>query len=252
MSESVRHPTGCIDPVLGGLLEDYLENRLDQPREDAFEDHFFRCSACLAELRLRQALPAALAGTKMRQQRPAGSVVALGSVAALLLAFTGYLVVVELPRSRERAARLASELDAARADLDQLNSAHNPDEWSGAVSFAFLTGPDRDGETPKVMVVIQKGQPSVPLAATPVLPAGAKADDRFELQIRDGAGKKEWSLEMSSSEISSAMAAAKFVSFLVPARSLSEGRHSLVLLDLARHSADPVWRSSFQVVTRAR
>lgn len=54
----------CRDPKLGILLESYLEGGLEDAAKTMFEEHYFTCPGCLAEVRFRQSLASALEARK--------------------------------------------------------------------------------------------------------------------------------------------------------------------------------------------
>ena len=62
----------CRDGVPDEQVERYALGRLDETAMEAFEDHYFGCSGCLARLETLQALPTAL-----RRRAPRGRMVAL-------------------------------------------------------------------------------------------------------------------------------------------------------------------------------
>jgi len=249
MSEQERHLPGCIDPAQGSALEAYLERRLDPDQEGDFEDHFSRCPACLEEIRLRQALPAALRETRAGRHGPARWLIAVGAIAAILLVYTSYLGFVELPNVRGRVAALSDNPASMKTTLDELKVYNEESRWTGTVSVVFLTGPARGGQAAPATINIRPGQPFVPLAVVPVLPQAAKPEVRFLFQIRDAGGKTDWELEMNAAEIIRDLEAAKVVTFLIPTRNLPDGRHELMLLGAAGPTSEPVWRTSFQVKT---
>ncbi|HZS70365.1 MAG TPA: STAS domain-containing protein [Candidatus Acidoferrum sp.] len=62
------------------VIVEYLQNRLDQPALEEFEDHYIGCQECFEELRLADALRKALAETAV-QRRDVGEITVLGFAA---------------------------------------------------------------------------------------------------------------------------------------------------------------------------
>jgi hypothetical protein len=222
---------------------------LSPEQEAAFEEHFIKCPACLQEIRLQQALPAALHETLAARRGSKKWLIAAAVGAAALLGYTSYLGFVELPNVRARASAVSDDLGSMRTKLDELRIYQEGSRWTGPVSLVFLTGPARGSEARPPIIEVRSGQPFIPLAVVPVLPQAAKPEDRFLFQVRGAEGKTDWELGMSASEINRDLEVAKVVTFLIPALNLSEGRHELVVLRTPGSSSEPVWQTSFQVKT---
>src|SRR5262245_43566307 len=97
MSGERSYLAGCRDPEQGQALEAYAERALSPSQEAAFEGHYFRCPACLDEIRLRQAVPEALRQPASYEGHFATWSSLAAGIAALLLAYPAYLGLVELP-----------------------------------------------------------------------------------------------------------------------------------------------------------
>ncbi len=247
MTERGSRPAGCIDPVKGGALEDYLQRRLDPEQEEAFEDHYFRCPSCLEEIELRQALPTALreAGVGRRRQ---GRWLAVASLAAgALLAYSSYLGFVELPKVQHRVGSLAGEVQELRGVVNDLEAYRERSRWSGAVTLVVLTGPARAERSEVATVTVRPGQPFVPLSAVPFLPTSADSQERYLFQIRGPNGGAVWQLEMHASEIRREPGTAPMVTFLVPAQVFTEGTHHLIQVATSARTSDPLWQDSFRI-----
>jgi hypothetical protein len=243
MSDQKNHPPRCTDPAQGIALEAYLERTLSPEQQDAFEEHYFSCPACREELRLWQALPAALqsVGAARRSRRNWLAIGGLTAAAAAMLVANCYLGFVELPRMRERLADMT-------ASLDQMKMGQQATPWSGPVSLVVLTGPLRSSggdETPTIEV--KPGQPAVPIGLTPVLSPEAKPQDRLLFQIREATGKQVWELGMTVSEVKRALGAGRVVTFLIPAGSLAAGDYNLVVYAGDDATAPLTWKDSFRV-----
>ncbi len=61
MSEQFQAPRDCRDPQLGVFLEGYLDRSLSEADRDAFEEHYFDCPACLAQVRMHGLIRRAVA-----------------------------------------------------------------------------------------------------------------------------------------------------------------------------------------------
>jgi putative zinc finger protein len=94
----------CTDPGVGRHLDAYLERRLPNEEEQAFETHFFSCEACLEEIQFRQLLARGLGslpdrsvprGTQRRRFVPRESLGRGWLLAALCgaVVFGGLLIV---------------------------------------------------------------------------------------------------------------------------------------------------------------
>ncbi len=250
MDDQRRHPPRCTDPAQGRALESYLERTLDPGQEEAFEEHFFSCPACREELRLDQALPAALRGVGSAPQGSRTWLAVVGLAAAAMLAFTSYLGFVELPRVRERLGLLGREMSTMTASLDQLKLGQQGGQWSGPVSLVVLTGPartDRDGTR---TLEVRPDQPFVPLAVVPSIPPAARPLDRLLFQIREGSGRTVWEAGLTASEVDRVLAAERVVTFLIPAGALPQGDYTFVVVASEGAADRPIWQDSFYV-TRA-
>jgi hypothetical protein len=248
MSDARAVP-GCSDPGKGAVLESYLEHRLAPEEEAEFEDHYFRCAACLEELRLRQTLPAALRGVDSARRHRQIWLSFAGAAAAALLVYTSYLGFVELPAVTVHAGELKNEVSDLKTSLLELNSYRDARRWTGPVSLVVLTGPARAAGAEAATVRLVAGQPFVPLAVVPSLPPAVKPGDQFTFQIRDAGGEIAWSSSMTGQEIARVLAADRLVTFLIPAEGLMQGEHKFTLVHAADQSAKPAWETAFRVET---
>jgi anti-sigma factor RsiW len=96
----------------GQLAEAYVDGRLPEPAAAAFEEHYFACAECWAEVRTLERLRAAVrdAAAAGRMEPHPGPPVwtwALAAAAVVLAGFASWTVLVQVPR-------LERELAAAR------------------------------------------------------------------------------------------------------------------------------------------
>ena len=247
MSEQRRSVPGCTDPERGSALEGYLERRLDPDEEEAFEAHFYDCAACLEELRLRQALPAALQEVRSGQQGVPRWIAPVGAVAAALIVYTSYLGFVELPSAKGKIGSLTNELTGLKSSVQELNAFRDASRWTGQVSMAILKGVKRGGTIKPEIVRVIPGQPFVPLGAMAPVPDTAKPDDRYALQIRGAEDVSIWEMEMKASQIKQAVDADGVVSFLIPSDKLVAGDYHLVVVAAGGDPGKPLWQAFFTV-----
>ena len=77
----------CEEIERDDVAEDYVLGRLDESRQQAFEDHYFDCTTCLARVRvvqdLREALTAPSAARPRPNLRTAGAILAAAAVVVL-------------------------------------------------------------------------------------------------------------------------------------------------------------------------
>jgi hypothetical protein len=249
MSEQRQAVPGCSDPERGSHLEAYLEHALAPEEEGRFEDHYFRCAACLDEIRLRQALPAALHEASSGRRRAQLWFASAGAAAAVLLVYTSYLGFVELPGVARQEGVLRDEVSELKTSLQGLNANRDPRRWTGPVSFVVLTGPARAAGARPARVRLHAGQPFIPLGAVPALPPAVMPGDRFTFQISAAGGEVAWALDMTAQEITQALEADRIVTFLIPAASLAEGEYRVALLPGGGRTAKPSWETVFRVET---
>ena len=92
----------CEEIERDDVAEDYVLGRLDESRQQAFEDHYFECAACLAHVRavqdLREALAAPAAVPGRRNLRTAGAILAAAAVLVLAVR-TGHQLWSDRPES---------------------------------------------------------------------------------------------------------------------------------------------------------
>ena len=110
--------------------------------------------------------------------------------------------------------------------LSNLSGPGSAPEWSGAVGLTVLERPLR-GEAAPAEVRLAPGQPYVPLAAAPVVPADAADADLFRFEIANSGGEPVWSHVLEAGTIREALAGAGVVTFLVPSTILEPGRNVL-------------------------
>jgi hypothetical protein len=268
MNDRPMPPEGCVDPGRGQALEAYLEGRLAADEEAVFEEHYFRCAACLETIRIRQALPAVLEttpapGSTRSRWRPAffrsdrirGGLAVAATIALVLLAYPAFLGLRRLPRAADEARTLADENARLRAELErtrdtferQLADLRESSEWTGAVPLVILGRRFRGGVEADETLALRPGQPHAPLALVPVVPDRAADADpfRFELSLKDG--RVVWALDMHASEIRRAVRGTTVVTFLVPAALLPPGAHELRLRELQPPDAEPLLEIRFRV-----
>jgi tetratricopeptide (TPR) repeat protein len=133
------------------VVERYVLGQLSAAEQNAFEEHFFSCDACLEEVRLMQGLQAA---AKARpRQMPSRKWIAWGAVAALLLAGFG-LVQMSRPRQPEGTAhpvavaespselRLLGQIEAPRYIPSNLRSGSGDRDQKFRAAMAKYTEGD--------------------------------------------------------------------------------------------------------------
>ena len=91
------------------VVERYVLGQLSAAEQNAFEEHFFACDACLEEVRLMQR--SAGGGEGRPRQMPSWKWIAWGAAAALLLAGFG-LVEMSRPRQPAGTARPVVAVDS--------------------------------------------------------------------------------------------------------------------------------------------
>ena len=119
-AEHLEAPAGCTSPELGRKLDPYLAGKLSASDEQAFEDHYFECAACLEGLRLRQAVKGALAEARSSDPVPTRVTAAASPRRKVVWALAGSLALAATvggarsssapcfgsgPRSRSRRCR---------------------------------------------------------------------------------------------------------------------------------------------------
>lgn len=172
--------------------------------------------------------------------------------AALLLGVLGYpafLGLVRLPEVRSEVESLRAALNADRQTLGTLQASveamrdrlRGLGSWTGAVDLVVLEGPARSlGQEPTVR--IETGQPFALVGVLPPRPAGDAGSAAYLFEIDAPAapsgpsgGAPAWSAQMTTAQIRARLARDGMVSFLIPADSLSTGRHVLRF----RRAGDP-------------
>jgi anti-sigma factor RsiW len=124
------------------IIDEYLRGHLSESDRDAFEEHFFACDDCFAQVQsaeqfaqgVRQAvrsgaLPPAEEGHALLAAwlRPAFALCAAGVV--ILTAVTGWLALVDRPKWQHEAAAQRDQLEAERqhaATLEQQLATNRP------------------------------------------------------------------------------------------------------------------------------
>lgn len=167
------------------LIDRYVRRDLDAATAEAFEQHYFACDRCFAQVQELEALRAAVA--EMDDATPALAPVSrpfmtwLFMAASLALAAgLGWMVLVRVPG-------LQQQLDVVTADRDRLQAAPPviatpPDAPLATPNVALLVvSAERGADVPTV--TLSRGAPGVLLA----IDAGPSPDGRARLTIaRDG------------------------------------------------------------------
>ncbi len=243
-------------------VEKYLLNEMPEPERDEFEEHFFDCAECAAdlkttaafldgakkELRLRRAAePDAAAGPASEAPprrlpktpkkpwfdflwRPAFAAPAF----ALLLGVLVYQNVVVFPRSGEGAPRETSpgEASSREASRGGIPTGAGSSVASGAdgpeilASLSLIGGNSRGGGMP--VATLAKGQPLLISLDIPTA-------DRFSgytCALVDASGAVLWRLPVSAEE------AKDTVSIRVPSTRLTRGDYRLVVRGNANNGGE--------------
>jgi len=218
--ESCADFAAGVEPVLTGMRDGgatLLENHPDSSTLTAYgtgetEDtdgsigrHLQTCLSCQLEVEV----------WKEQGQAP-GFGLPASTAPATVRSFSPYRLAV--------AAMVAGLLFGV--GLSNLSGPGSAPEWSGAVGLTVLERPLR-GEAAPGRVTIAPGQPYVPLAAAPVVPAQATDVELYRFEIVDSGGESVWSHELQAGAIREALGDAGVVTFLVPSRILEPGRNVL-------------------------
>jgi hypothetical protein len=118
-------------------------------------------------------------------------------------------------------------------------------DWTGAVGLTVLERPLRSEAAPTT-VRLEAGQPYVPLAVAPQLPAGAESTDLFRFEIEGAGGILVWSQELDANRIRETLGATGVVTFLVPSTTLDDERYRLRFRRVEQGS-EPLLELPFEV-----
>ncbi|MGH9866769.1 MAG: hypothetical protein ACREAA_01200 [Candidatus Polarisedimenticolia bacterium] len=262
---------GCIDHEQGQLLEGYLESTLTSEMEEAFEQHYFRCQACLEELRLRQALPRALADASERERRVGEKESGRGSrqqirlhpwlnVAAglliLILVYPAWLGMSALPLAHREAARLRSENELLRSQEANLRREVEAEKgaradawrWSGPVPLTILEVTSRGDQRPS-QIDVSAGQSRIGLAIRPPASLIDKNDDSILFEILDASERVDWSERVPASQVRERTSESGVMLFVIPADRLAGGRYTMRMSAAGggRTAIPPVTTAPFEV-----
>lgn len=106
-----------------------------------------------------------------------------------------------------------------------------PAPWTGSAALLTLEATYR-GVAPVAQIVVEPGQPYLPLVVSPELPHAAEAGEyfRFAIATLDDA-TPVWSFRMTAAEVRGQLDATGVVTFLVPTDPLDAGRYRFSLQD---------------------
>jgi hypothetical protein len=173
------------------VVESYLRGKLSRAESEAFEDHYFDCEECFAEVRVagkfiagvRHAAETGLV-PQTRQWLPSFGFA--WAAAAVLIVTTSWLAFFEIPKGRRELERQRAMLEAEHSRSRQLEK-----------QLAMVRPPGAEGNVPLAMLEVnragQANELTVPVGASHlILWIELPPDSRFSsyrLQVLDRAGK---------------------------------------------------------------
>jgi hypothetical protein len=231
------------EALRGAAVEKYLLNEMPEPERDEFEEHFFDCAECAADLKTTAAF---LDGAKkeLRLRPAAESDAATGSASqapptrlpktpkkpwfdffwrpafaapafALLLGVMVYQNVVVFPRSGEGSPREDSRGGLGTGAVSPVTSGADGPEI--LASLSLIGGNSRGGGIPTV--TLAKGQPLLLSLDIP----SADRFSSFTCALVDASGAVLWSVPVSAEQ------AKDTVDIRVPSTQLTRGEYRLVV-----------------------
>ncbi len=103
--------------------------------------------------------------------------------------------------------------------------------WTGSAALLTLEAAYR-GAAAVPQILVEPGQPYLPLVVSPELPQTAQAGDRFRFAIATvDAVAPVWSVELSAEEVRGQLDATGVVTFLVPTGGMDAGRYDFSMQD---------------------
>lgn len=103
--------------------------------------------------------------------------------------------------------------------------------WTGSAALLTLEAAYR-GAAAVPQILVEPGQPYLPLVVSPELPQTAQAGDRFRFIIAAmNAATPFWSLELTAEEVRGQLDATGVVTFLVPTGGMDAGRYDFSMQD---------------------
>jgi len=102
------------------------------------------------------------------------------------------------------------------------------------------------GSAPELTFTLSGDGSPVVLDLQPVIPGQAGEADEFTLTIRSEGAQSVWSAVATASEMRRALDAAGVVTFVVPARALTAGRHEIALTAPGADAA-PIFRATIEI-----
>jgi hypothetical protein len=252
-------PLGDLDPdeLLDHVQAQHLERFATAPDSIAPElagwirEHLGGCEACRGALRILERSSADGAhpvGAKERASRERTSIwgfltgtvlhpaAAAAYLAILALAIPVYRSVFHLP------------------DVERLKTAlvEKPDgigDWSGAVDLEVLSSVLRGDDTVPA-VVLDAGQPVLPLGVEFELPdeVDASAPIRFEVRRGDNQDELVWSQDLAAERIEHNLDHSGIVTLLLSGSRLSPGRYRLMVVPADDPDRRLILDATFEVV----
>lgn len=208
-AEHLEAPAGCTSPEVGRRLDPYLAGKLSASDEQAFEDHYFECAACLEGLRLRQSVKGALAEARSSDPVPTRVTAAASPRRKVVWALAGSLALAATvggalllgPLFRERTPFALTPVPAYRAPDAPL-----PRAPAGAPLRLTLVLPAAADAVYDVRILDASGQlefearllhPSSPSELTVDVPAGRVTPGRHTVLVRERGGPPQGLPELS-------------------------------------------------------
>ena len=265
-------------------LADYASSRLDAGRASAVERHLGECDDCRRTASFMKDLGEAIddAGDALFEPHPDVDVLrryAMGDAtndAARIarhlevcpscdLESTAWPVVRAMETGGGRVAygpwlrRVAGPWLAAAAGLvlgvaltyqvtAQRPVASTPEAFDRPAQHLMIPGAVR-GSAPELTFTPSADGSPVVLDLQPVIPGQAGDADEFTLTIRSESAPSVWSAVATASEMRRALDTAGVVTFVVPARALTAGRHEIALT-AAGADAAPIFRAEIEISIR--
>lgn len=253
-----------LDHVQAQHLERYAADPRSMPPETArwIGDHLGACEVCRGAL---QILQRALAGTETRgaaglpsahRDSPVGGPEAdTGSIWSLLTrtvfhpaAAVAYLVALALAVPVYRTLVHLPDVER-RVDAVQHRPGHGG-EWGGAVDLQVLSSAFR-GDEHVATVVVEDGQPVVPLGAEFGLPTDLEASTVVRFVIRGSTNEVVWSRDLTPEQVEKNLDHSGIVTLLLPGSQFSPGHYRLTVERGDRSGGRPILDAPFEVVPRA-
>jgi hypothetical protein len=259
-----QEPAELLDHVQAQHLERFAADPGAMPPETTgwIREHLQGCEVCRDALHI---LRGALAGTGTRDAAadsapPRGTpepvpAAESGSIWHLLsrtifhpAAAAAYLVALCLAIPVYRALAPHPAIEPRGAAVEQEPGPAG--DWGGAVDLQVLSSAFR-GEEDVAAVVVEAGQPVLPLGVEFELPAGLDASAVVGVVIRDGAGEVVWSQDLTREQVERNLDHSGIVTLLLPGSRFTPGRYRLTVERGDRPDGRPLLDAPFEVVLRA-